>query len=56
MGALHGAGHCFDDGPKATDFACVDTALLRRFHVLFVIEVATRQVRLAGITANPTGS
>lgn len=37
------------------EFACVDTALLRRFHVLFVIEVATRRVHLAGITSSPTG-
>jgi transposase len=39
----------------ATDFACVDTALLRRFHVMFVIEVGSRRVHLAGITTNPTG-
>ena len=40
----------------ATGFACVDTALLRRFHVLFVIEVGSRKAHLAGITANPAGS
>ncbi len=39
----------------ATDFACVDSALLHRFHVLFVIEIGPRRVRLAGITTNPTG-
>lgn len=42
-------------GIVATDFACVDTATLRRFHVLFFIEIGTRRVYLGGITTNPTG-
>jgi putative transposase len=42
-------------GIIATDFACVDTATLRRFHVLFFIEISSRRVHLGGITTNPTG-
>ena len=39
----------------ACDFFTVDTALLRRAYVLFFIDVPTRQVFFAGVTANPTG-
>lgn len=40
----------------ACDFFTVDTALLRRYYVLFFIHIPTRQVFYAGITANPTGA
>jgi transposase InsO family protein len=48
---IHSQAHAL----VATDFFCVDTVTLRRFHVLFFIEVDTRRAHLAGITANPTG-
>jgi putative transposase len=38
------------------DFLTVDTLFLKRFYVLFFIELATRRVRLAGITTNPDGA
>ena len=37
------------------DFLTVDTLFLKRFYVLFFIELATRRVRLVGITTNPDG-
>ena len=39
----------------ACDFFTVDTALLRRYYVLFFIHAPTRQVFFAGVTTNPTG-
>ena len=42
-------------GIVACDFFAVDTVLFRRLYVLVFIELATRQVYLAGITTNPTG-
>jgi transposase InsO family protein len=40
----------------ACDFATIDTALLRRYYLLFFIDVTSREVYFAGVTANPTGA
>jgi hypothetical protein len=39
----------------ACDFFTVETISLRRFYVLFFIELESRYVHLAGCTTNPTG-
>jgi len=39
----------------ACDFATVDTVMLRRYYLLFFIDVTSREVFFAGITAHPTG-
>ena len=40
----------------ACDFFTVETLSLRRFYILFFIELESRSVHLAGCTTNPTGA